>query len=156
MDDTEINARFLELGIELPPPPSAIAAYVPCIVRDGTAFVAGQIPMEAGAVMHTGHLGDRVSIEDGAAAARQAALQALSVLRDTLHGFDPLERIVQVTVLVAATPDFVDHPKVANGASELFVDVLGEEGKHARVATGASSLPLGSCVEVAVIAAVTR
>jgi enamine deaminase RidA (YjgF/YER057c/UK114 family) len=155
MDDTEINARFLELGIELPAPPSAIAAYVPCVVRDGMAFVAGQIPMDAGAVMHAGHLGERVSIEEGAAAARQAALQALSVLRDTLHGFDRLERILQVTVLVAATPDFVDHPTVANGASELFVDVLGDEGKHARVATGASSLPLGACVEVAVIAAVT-
>jgi enamine deaminase RidA (YjgF/YER057c/UK114 family) len=154
MDDTDINARFLELGIELPPPPAAIAAYVPCIVRDGMAFVAGQIPMESGSVMHPGHLGDRVSIDDGAAAARQAALQALSVLRDTLHGFDRLERILQVTVLVAATPDFVDHPKVANGASELLVDVLGADGKHARVATGASSLPLGACVEVAVIAAV--
>ena len=154
MDDTEINARFLELGIELPPPPSAIAAYVPCVVRDGMAFVAGQIPMEGGAVMHPGHLGDHVSIDDGRAAARQAALQALSVLRDTLHGFDRLERILQVTVLVAATPDFVDHPTVANGASELLVDVLGEQGKHARVAVGASSLPLGACVEVAVVAAV--
>ena len=155
MDDTEINARFLELGIELPPPPSAIAAYVPCVVRDGVAYVAGQIPMDAGTVLHPGHLGDRVSIEDGAAAARQAALQALSVLRDTLHGFDRLERILQVTVLVASMPDFVDHPKVANGASELLVEVLGDEGKHARVATGASSLPLGACVEVAVVAAVS-
>ena len=77
------------------------------------------------------------------------------MLRDTLHGFDRLERILQVTVLVASTPDFVDHPKVANGASELLVDVLGDEGKHARVATGASSLPLGACVEVAVVAAVS-
>jgi len=156
MDDTEINARLFELGIELPPPPSAIAAYVPCVVRDNTAFVAGQIPVEAGAVMHPGHLGDRVSIEDGAAAARQAALQALSVLRDTLHGFDRLERILQVTVLVASTPDFVDHPKVANGASELLVDVLGDAGTHARVAIGASSLPVGACVEVAMTAAVTN
>jgi len=155
MDDTDINARFLELGIELPPPPAAIAAYVPCVIRDGMAFVAGQIPMDVGTVLHPGHLGDRVSIDDGAAAARQAALQALSVLRDTLHGFDRLERILQVTVLVAATPDFVDHPKVANGASELLVEVLGDEGKHARVATGASSLPLGACVEVAVVAAVS-
>jgi enamine deaminase RidA (YjgF/YER057c/UK114 family) len=155
MDDTEISARFLELGIELPPPPSAIAAYVPCVVRDGMAFVAGQIPMEAGTVLHPGHLGDRVSLEDGAAAARQAALQALSVQRETLHGFGRLDRILQVTVLVAATPDFVDHPKVANGASELLVEVLGDEGKHARLAAGAASLPLGACVEVAVVAAVS-
>ena len=127
MDDAEIIARFLELGIELPPPPSAIAAYVPCVVH-GVAFVAGQIPMDDGAVLHPGHLGDRVSIEDGAAAARQAALQALSVLRDALHGFDRLERILQVTVFVASMPDFVEHPKVANGASELLVEVLGDAG----------------------------
>ena len=155
MDDTDINARFLELGIELPPPPAAIAAYVPCVVRDGIAFVAGQIPMDAGTVLHPGHLGDRVSIDDGASAARQAALQALSVLRDTLHGFDRLERILQVTVLVAATPDFVDHPKVANGASELLLDVLGDAGGHARAAIGMSSLPLGVCVELALTAAVS-
>ena len=155
MDDTDINARFLELGIELPPPPAAVAAYVPCVVRDGMAFVAGQIPMDAGTVLHPGHLGDRVSIDDGAAAARQAALQALSVLRDTLHGFTRLERILQVTVLVAATPDFVDHPKVANGASELLLDVLGDAGGHARAAIGMSSLPLGVCVELALTVAVS-
>src|SRR4051794_19311448 len=109
MDDTDINARFLELGIELPPPPAALAAYVPCLVRDGMAFVAGQIPMDAGTVLHPGHLGDRVSIEDGAAAARQAALQVLSVLRDTLHGFDRLRRNLPGAGLVAAAPRLRRH-----------------------------------------------
>jgi enamine deaminase RidA (YjgF/YER057c/UK114 family) len=155
MDDTEILSRLLELGIELPPPPAAIAAYVPCMLRDGLAFVAGQIPMEAGSVLYPGQLGDRVTLDDGVRAARLAALQALAVLRDALHGFDRLQRLLQVSVFVASTPDFVDHPKVANGASEILVQILGDEGKHARAAVGVSSLPLGACVELTVTAAVT-
>ena len=155
MDDTAILARLSELDLELPPPPTALAAYIPCVVHDGVAFVSGQVPFVAGSVMHPGHLGDRVTIEEGAAAARQAALQALSVLRDALNGFDRLQRLLQVTVFVASTPDFVDHPKVANGASELLVQVLGEQGGHARAAVGMSSLPLGACVEVALTAAVS-
>jgi enamine deaminase RidA (YjgF/YER057c/UK114 family) len=96
-----------------------------------------------------------VTIDEGAAAAGQAALQALSVLRDELHGFDRLERLVQVSVFVASTPDFVDHPKVANGASELLVRILGDQGTHARAAVGVASLPLGASVEVALTAAIT-
>jgi enamine deaminase RidA (YjgF/YER057c/UK114 family) len=155
MNDTDILARLSELDLELPPPPSALAAYVPCVVSGGLAFVAGQIPMTSGSVLYPGRLGDRVTIDDGVAAARQAALQALSVLRDALAGFDRLERIVQVSVFVAATPDFVDHPKVANGASDLFVAVLGDAGAHARAAIGVASLPLGASVEVALTAAVS-
>lgn len=155
MDEEAIARRSSELGIELPPPPAAIAAYVPCIVHGGLAFVAGQIPMVAGSVLHPGHLGDRVTIADGIEGAAQAALQALSALRDAAHGFGPVERLLQVTVFVASTPDFVDHPKVANGASELLVQLLGEEGKHARAAIGVASLPLGASVELTLTAAVT-
>jgi enamine deaminase RidA (YjgF/YER057c/UK114 family) len=155
MNDAAILARLSELGIELPPPSKPVAAYVPCVVANGVAFVAGQVPMVSGALLHPGHLGEDVAVADGAAAARQAALQALSVLRDALGGFDRLERIAQVTVFVAATPDFVDHPTVANGASELLVEVLGEAGQHARAAVGMSSLPLGASVEVALTAAVS-
>lgn len=155
MDESAIAGRLFELGIELPPPPAAIAAYVPCVVRDGLASVAGQIPMVAGAVVHPGHLGDRVTIEDGAEAAAQAALQALSALQDALRGFERVERLLQLTVFVASTPDFVDHPKVANGASELLVRILGDEGAHARAAVGVASLPLGACVELTLTAAVT-
>jgi enamine deaminase RidA (YjgF/YER057c/UK114 family) len=155
MDEEAIARRSTELGIELPPPPAAIAAYVPCIVHGGLAFVAGQVPMVAGSVMHPGHLGDRVTIADGVEGAAQAALQALSALREAAHGFDRVERLLQVTVFVASTPDFVDHPKVANGASELLVQLLGEEGKHARAAIGVASLPLGASVELTLTAAVT-
>jgi enamine deaminase RidA (YjgF/YER057c/UK114 family) len=155
MDDAAILTRLFELDLELPPPPTALAVYTPCVVQGGVAYVSGQVPLVAGSVLHPGHLGDRVTIEEGAAAARQAALQALSVLRDALRGFDRLERLLQVTVYVASTPDFVDHPKVANGASELLLDVLGDAGGHARAAIGMSSLPLGVCVELALTAAVS-
>jgi len=155
MDEDAIASRSFELGIELPPPPAAIAAYVPCVVHGGLAFVAGQIPMVAGSVMHPGHLGDRVTLGDGAEGAAQAALQALSALRDAVHGFERVERLLQVTVFVASTPDFVDHPKVANGASELLVQLLGDDGKHARAAVGVASLPLGASVELTLTAALT-
>jgi enamine deaminase RidA (YjgF/YER057c/UK114 family) len=154
MNDADVLARLSELSLELPEPPKALAAYVPCVVAGGLAFVAGQVPMRDGAVLNPGHLGDRVTIDEGVTAARQAALQALSVLRDGIGGFDRLERIAQVSVFVSATPDFIDHPKVANGASELFVAVLGDAGAHARAAVGVASLPLDASVEVALTAVV--
>jgi len=152
MNDVDVTARLTELGIELPPPPKAVAAYVPARIVGTTVHVAGQVPMRDGALMHPGHLGANVMVDEGQASARQAALQALSAIRDVLGGFDRLEQIAQVTVYIASTPGFVDHPAVANGASEVLADVLGEAGKHARAAIGMSSLPLGACVEVQVTA----
>lgn len=155
MDDAAVLARLAELGWDLPEPPAAIAAYVPCVVAGTTATVSGQVPMLNGRLMHPGHLGREIRIQDGQEAAQRAALQAIAALRAGLGGsLDRLVRLVQVTVFVASASDFVDHPKVANGASELLVDVLGDAGRHARLAVGTSSLPLGSCVEVAMTAEV--
>jgi len=154
ISDADVTARLSELGLELPPPPQALAAYVPCVVHGGIAWVAGQIPMLDGTPVSPGIVGDGVEPEDAAAAAARAALQSLSVLRAELGSFDAIERIMQVSVFVASTPGFTGHPQVANGASELLVDVLGDDGRHARAAVGVPSLPLGSCVEVAVTAAV--
>jgi enamine deaminase RidA (YjgF/YER057c/UK114 family) len=154
VNDADILQRLAREGLELPPPPQPVAAYVPVVVAGGLAFVAGQVPIVDGQVLHAGRLGDGVSVEQGSEGGARAALQALSVLRAALGSFDRLRRIVQVTVYIAATPEFADHPKVANGASELLVAALGEDGKHARAAIGMSSLPLGACVEVAVIAEV--
>jgi enamine deaminase RidA (YjgF/YER057c/UK114 family) len=150
--DDDAMARLTELGLELPPPPQALASYVPCIVHGGLAWVAGQVPMLDGAPTPTGRLGENVTLDDGVAGARRAALQVLAVLRGTLGSFDRLERLVQVSVFVAAGPAFEEHPKVANGASDLFVDVLGEDGRHARAAVGCASLPLGAAVEVTAVA----
>lgn len=154
MDDVTIDARLSELGLELPAPTKPVAAYVPVKVVGPTAYVAGQVPFVDGELVHPGLLGDSVSVEEAAEAAGRAALQALAVLREELGGFGRLSGIAQVTVYVAATPDFTDHPKVADGASTMLVRVLGDEGKHARAAVGMASLPLGTCVEVAVTAEV--
>ena len=155
MDDHDVMDRLATLGLTLPEPPAPLAAYVPCVVDGGLAFVAGQIPHREGAVLHPGRLGEGVSVEDAAEGGRQAALQALAALRGGLGGsFARLRRIVQVSVFVAATPGFTEHPAVANGASQLLVDVLGDDGQHARAAVGVASLPLGSSVEVALTASV--
>ena len=156
MDDERILERLLEIGEELPAAPRPLANYVPVVLSGSTAFVAGQVPMVDGALVHPGLLGESVTVAEGAAAARKAALQALAALRAELGSFGPLQRISQVTVYVAATSGFVEHPEVANGASELLVQVLGDAGRHARAAVGTTSLPRGSSVEVAVIAEISR
>lgn len=156
MDDQLILARLSDLGVELPPPPTAVASYVPVRVSGFLAFVAGQVAMVDGAVMHAGLVGEpgerAVTTEQAAESARRGALQALSALRDALGSFERLAGIVQVTVYVACDPGFTEQPVVANGASDLLVEVLGDAGRHARVAIGVGSLPLGTCVEVAVTA----
>jgi enamine deaminase RidA (YjgF/YER057c/UK114 family) len=154
MNDAQIMARLAELGVELPPAPKPVAAYIPVVVSGSTAYVAGQIATVDGHLVAAGHVGRNVSVDEAAAAARGAALQALSALRGALGSFDRLRRISQVTVYVASTPEFIEHPGVANGASEFLVEVLGEEGKHARAAVGMASLPLGASVEVQVTAEV--
>ena len=155
VSDAEILCRLSELELELPPPPQAVAAYVPVVVSGRMAFVAGQVPMVEGHVLHPGRLGEDVTLEQGQEAARRAALQALSALRAALGTLDRLDRILQMGVFIAATPESSDHPRVANGASELLVDVIGEPGSHTRAAVGVSSLPLGACVEVTMTAAVS-
>jgi enamine deaminase RidA (YjgF/YER057c/UK114 family) len=153
MRDADILERIMELGLELPPPPQPVASYV-AVVRSGAlAFVAGQVAMQDGQLLHPGRLGKNVSVTTGQEAAAQAALQALSALRDDLGGsLDRLRRIVQLNVFVAADAEFVEHPTVANGASDLLVRVLGEMGRHARATVGVTSLPLGASVEVTMIA----
>jgi enamine deaminase RidA (YjgF/YER057c/UK114 family) len=155
VNDAEVLRRLEDRGLELPPPAEPVASYVPVTQSGSIAFVAGQVPMEEGQVVHPGTLGATVSVELGQEAAARAALQALSVLRHHLGGsLDRLSRILQLTVFVAAESAFVEHAKVANGASDLLIDVLGPEGRHARAAVGVASLPLGSSVEVAVTAEV--
>ena len=144
--------RLRELGIELPAAPAPVASYVPVVVTGSLAFVAGQVALEGGAPLETGRVGDEVSLERGAELARRCALQALAVLRAELGSLDRVRRIVKLTVWVASPATFTDQPKVANGASDLFVEVFGEAGKHARAAVGAPALPLGAPVEVATIA----
>jgi enamine deaminase RidA (YjgF/YER057c/UK114 family) len=154
MGESEILRRLSELGLELPAITAPVASYVPVTEAGGLAFVSGQIPMVDGRHVFPGTLGDDVTVAEGQQAAARAALQAISNLRASLGSLDRVRRIVQVTVYIAAVPGFLEHPEVANGASELFVGVFGEAGTHARAAVGMSSLPRGASVEVTVIAEV--
>jgi enamine deaminase RidA (YjgF/YER057c/UK114 family) len=149
-----VDDRLSELGIELPPVAAPVASYVPVVVSNGFAFVSGQVAMEEGKPIYRGRLGAEVSLEDGAAAARRGALQALAALKAELGSLDRIARIVKLTVWVASTDDFTDQPKVGNGASDVLGEIFGDAGKHARAAVAAPVLPLGVPVEVEVLAEV--
>ena len=148
--------RLVRLGLELPDPPEAVAAFEP-VVRDGTrVYVSGQIATRDGdELVATGHLGADVDIAAGQDAARACALNVLAQLRSAAGSLDAVRRLVKITVFVASTPDFTAQSQVADGASRLFADVLGPAGAHARAAIGVAALPLGTPVEVEAIAELT-
>jgi enamine deaminase RidA (YjgF/YER057c/UK114 family) len=149
-----VEEQLARLGIELPPAPVPVASYVPVRVAGNLAFISGQLPFDEGSLVHPGRVGAEVVLGQAQEAARRCALQALSALRDALGSLEHVTGIAQVSVFVASAPGFTDQPKVANGASDVLVQIFGEEGKHARVAVGVAELPLGACVEVAVVATV--
>jgi enamine deaminase RidA (YjgF/YER057c/UK114 family) len=144
--------RIEELGIALPGAITPLAAYVPTVRSGGMVYVSGQVPLVEGKVAYTGRLGtSALSLEDGVQAARRCAINVLAALKAELGELSRVRRVVKVTGFVASEPDFADQPKVINGASELFVEVFGEAGKHARSAIGVAALPLGVPVEVEAI-----
>lgn len=150
----DIESRLAGLGITLPAPPPPVAAYVPFVKIGNMVHVSGQLPIAPNVLMK-GKLGDDKGIEDGAAAAELCAVNLLAQIRAACEGdLDRLERAVKLTGFVNCTPDFTDHPKVINGASELLAQVMGDAGRHARSAVGVSSLPFGALVEVEGIFAV--
>lgn len=144
------------LGIELPTPPAAVASYVPVRVDGDHAYVSGQLPFVDRTLPQTGLVGVDVSLDQAQALARTCAINALAALHEYAGGLDNIAGIVRVGVFVACGPAFTDHPKVGNGASELFQQVFGEHGRHARAAVGCSSLPLAAPVEVEVLARLKR
>jgi enamine deaminase RidA (YjgF/YER057c/UK114 family) len=146
--------RLAELGLTLPPVTPPVAAYVPAVKTGNYVYVSGQVPVVEGKLQGTGKLGDSVTIEEGAALARICALNGLAAAADAAGGLDAIVRIVKVTCFVASAPSFTGQPQVANGASEFFLQVFGEAGKHARSAVGMAVLPLDSPVEVELIAEV--
>ena len=145
--------RLAELGLTLPEPPTAFAAYVPAVVHAGLIWVSGQVPIRDGGLPRLGLVGRDISVEDAAEEARFCALNALAHLKAAAGSLEQIERIVKLTVFVASSAGFHAQPLVANGASELFQAVFGEQGRHARSAVGVAELPLGAPVEVEVIAA---
>lgn len=146
-----IEHRLGELGISLPEAASPVASYVPVVVSGGFAYVSGQLPFIDG-VLVKGRLGDDVELADGMTAARACGLMILAQLKNA-GVLEDVERIVKLGAFVNSTADFTDQPKVANGASDLMLEVFGDAGRHARAAVSAPSLPLGAAVEVDAVVA---
>lgn len=150
-----IEEKIVELGYTLPAVPPAVANYLPFVRMGNWVHTAGALCLMEGKLLHTGKVGDAVSLDEGYAAARACALNNLAVLKEACDGdLDRVERIVSVSGFVNAAPDFTDVPKVINGASDFFVQVFGDAGRHARTAVGAAVLPLDSSVETALIAVI--
>jgi enamine deaminase RidA (YjgF/YER057c/UK114 family) len=144
-----IASRIAELGIDLPEAPAAAANYLPYVVSGNLVFVSGQLPLRDGKIVYSGRLGADLSVEEGYQAARLCAVNLIAQAKAATKGdLERISRIVKLGGFVAATPDFYDHPKVINGASDLMVDVFEDIGRHARFAVGASSLPLNAAVEI--------
>ena len=145
----KIDARLSKLGIELPEAAAPAANYVPYALEGNTLYIAGQVPFWNGELLHIGKVGDDYSIEDAVQAARVSGLNIIAQAKAALDGdLDCIRRIAKVGGFVNCVTDFGQHPTVINGASDLFVEVFGDVGKHARFAVGAGSLPMGVAVEV--------
>lgn len=143
-----LSKRLQELGIILPEAPKAVAAYVPARVAGSLCFTSGQLPFREGKLVAEGKVGDSVSLEEAQQAARQAALNAISVAAAAVGDLDRLEAVIKVVGFVQSAPDFHDQPQVINGASWVLEEIFQEQGRHARSAVGTNALPLNAAVEV--------
>jgi enamine deaminase RidA (YjgF/YER057c/UK114 family) len=146
--------RLAELGLTLPPVAAPGGAYVPAVRSGAFVYTSGQLPTVDGKLPAVGKVGGEVSVSDAAGLARTCALNALAAAASQAGGLDGIRRIVKVTGFVASAPGFGGQPQVVNGASELLIEVFGEDGRHARSAVGVAELPLNSPVEVELIAEV--
>jgi len=145
--------RLAELGLAIPEVAAPVAVYVPAMRSGQHVYTSGQLPMRSGELIATGKVGAEVTEEEAYACAQQCALNAIAAINAEVGDLSLVRRIVKVVVFVASAPDFTGQPKVANGASELFGEVFGDAGVHARSAVGVAALPLDAPVEVEVIVA---
>ena len=144
-----VDKRLAEKGIELPQAAAPVANYVPVAIAGNLAFVSGQVTVWNGEFRFRGKLGKDFSVEDGQQAARLCGLNIVAQLKAALGGdLDRVKRVLKLGVFVNSTADFTDQPKVANGVSDLMVEIFGDAGKHARFAVGTNVLPLDLAVEV--------
>jgi enamine deaminase RidA (YjgF/YER057c/UK114 family) len=149
-----VEAKLKELGLDLPDAPPPAANYKRCVRVGRLAFFSGQLPWVEGKMRYAGHVGSELTDEEGYQAARICALNALAQIKAELGSFDKLETIVRVDGHVNSAPGWTGHPRVLNGASDLFVEVLGGRAGHARTALGHNELPLDAAVELVLIVAV--
>ncbi len=148
------ETRLAQLGISLPPVPPPVASYVNAVRTGNLLYTSGKGPLPVDGRLPTGRVGVEFSVEEGYQLARSTGLALLATLRAELGTLDRVKRIVKVLGLVAAPPEFGDHPKVINGCSDLLIEVFGEAGRHARSAVGVASLPFVTPVEIELIAEV--
>jgi enamine deaminase RidA (YjgF/YER057c/UK114 family) len=144
-----IDKRLQQLGIAIPEPAAPVANYVGWVRAGNMVFTSGQVPFKEGKFHFQGKVGGDISLEQGQQAARMCAINVIAQIKVACDGnLDRVRRVVKLVVFVNGTPEFTDQPKVANGASDLMVELFGDKGKHARSAVGAGSLPLNVSVEV--------
>lgn len=142
-----IEEKLETLGIKLPIPPTPAGSYVPAVKTGNLLFISGQIPMENGKVVFTGKVSND-NLEIAQKSARMCAINILAQIKRELGNLDKVTKIVRLSGFVNSMPEFSQHPKVINPASDLFFEVFGENGKHARIALGAACLPLDSMTEI--------
>ena len=147
----DYEKKIQSLGLTLPLPPKPVATYVPAVRSGNLLFLSGMIPMVDGKMAAVGKLGKELTVEQGQGVARITLLNALSVIKGEIGSLDRVERIVRIGVHVASAEGFTQQPAVANGASDLLVQIFGEAGRHARLALGAAELPLNAPVELEMI-----
>lgn len=146
---SKIAEKIKSLGIVVPQAATPVANYVGFVKSGNQLIISGQLPMANGKVKYTGKVGKDVSVDDAIEAAKLCAVNIIAQLNLALdNDLEKVKKCVKLGIFVNAVPDFTDHPKVANGASDLIVEVFATKGKHARAATGSGSLPLGAAVEI--------
>jgi enamine deaminase RidA (YjgF/YER057c/UK114 family) len=144
----QIEQNIKNLGLSLPDAPKPVAAYIPAKQSGNLVFTAGQLPMVNGELISKGLLGQDVEIDEANKAARICTLNALAAIKGVIGDLDRIKQIVRVVGYVASVPTFTQQPAVVNGASELLLEIFGENGKHARSAVGMAVLPLNASVEI--------
>jgi enamine deaminase RidA (YjgF/YER057c/UK114 family) len=149
--NTTAEQRLRDLGIDLSHPPKPLGAYVEAVQTGSLLFLSGTLPIEGGTPKFVGRVGGELSIEDGRRATHLAALNALAAAREHLGSLDRVTRVVRLAVSLLTTPEFRQHPKVADAASELLASVFGADRTSTRLVYGAGSLPLGVCAVVELI-----
>ncbi len=142
-----IEEKIKELGIELPSPPTPAGSYIPVVKTGNLLFISGQIPMEKGKVVFSGKVSDN-NLDIAQKSARMCAINILAQIKREIGDLDKVSKIVRLSGFVNSSPEFTQHPKVINAASDLIFEIFGDKGKHSRIAVGVTSLPLGSMTEI--------
>ena len=142
-----IEEKLTSLGIKLPTPPTPAGSYVPAIKTGNLLFISGQIPMEDGKVIFTGKVTED-NMETAKKSAKMCAINLLAQMKRELGSLDKVTKIVRISGFVNSDPEFYQHPKIINAASDLFFEIFGDKGKHSRIAVGVACLPLNSMTEI--------